>query len=83
LSLFYALEEIIGSSEQCISRISMIFHKLYNDDVYDEDFFICWYDSPPEASITVSRPIALMLRKSSESFIQWLKCLMNKIIYYL
>jgi translation initiation factor 5 len=73
MSLFSALEEVIGESEQCILRISMIFHKLYEDDLYDEEFFICWYDSPPEASITVSRPIGVMLRKNSEPFIKWLK----------
>lgn len=73
LSLFYALEQILGSSQDCISRVPLVFNALYDGDIFDEDFFVCWYDSQPETSVSVSRPVAVMMRNSAERFIEWLK----------
>lgn len=73
LSMFYALEQVLGSSQECITRTPLIFSALYEGDVFDEDFFVCWYDSLPETSISISRPVSVMLRKSAQNFIEWLK----------
>lgn len=38
-----------------------------------QEFLICWYESPPETSLTISRNDAIELRKIVKPFIDWLK----------
>jgi translation initiation factor 5 len=70
MSLFQALEDVIATTR--LSQLIPIFHSLYDADFLEEEVFLCWYESPPESSITVSRPNAIALRKKAEPFIQWL-----------
>ena len=71
MSLFQALEDVIVASR--LSQLIPIFHSLYDSDFLEEEAFLCWYESPPESSVTVSRPNAIALRKQAEPFIQWLR----------
>jgi translation initiation factor 5 len=74
-TLFGAFEELLGTvdADKCLPRVPLVLKALYDEDLFDEEFLICWYDSPPEASLTVSRPVAVELRKRAQPFIEWLK----------
>jgi len=61
LSLFCAIEQVL--SQGYISYVPLFFHTLYEADLFDEDFFICWYDSCTNPSMS----------KSAKNFIEWLK----------
>jgi translation initiation factor 5 len=74
-TLFGAFEEVLGVVDggALLPRTSHILQALYEADIFDEDFMLCWFESPPESSLTVPRPVAVELRKKAEPFIEWLK----------
>lgn len=73
--LFGAFEQLIGqvSPSTLMPRVPLILQALYETDLYDEDFIVCWFDSPPESSLTIKRDAAIEMRKLSEKFVDWLK----------
>lgn len=70
-----AIESVFGMENEgkCLSRFSLILKELYDMDIFSEEFLLCWYESPAESSITVPKKIAIQLRQSASSFIEWLK----------
>lgn len=67
-----ALEQLLITPQHS-RRVPVILEKLYDMDLLSEDFILCWYDSPPESSLGISRSDAISLRQSATTFIQWLR----------
>ena len=72
MTIFHALEQVISSSPKRILQIPIFLHALYDSDFFDEEALLCWHQSPPESSYTISRSAAIALRKQADPFIKWL-----------
>jgi len=52
----------------------MILEKLYDCNVFDENFLLDWYNQPPENSYVVQDPEEILkIKAKSEPFISWVK----------
>lgn len=70
-----ALEATVGETEEgkWIPRFPILLQELYDMDLLTEEFLLCWHDSPPEASFTISKKLSVTLRETALPFIEWLK----------
>ena len=73
--LFVAIEEFLTSVDggKLLAYATPFLHALYENDLYSEDFFLCWYDSAPETSVTIGKVLGAELRAKASKFIEWLK----------
>ncbi len=60
-------------AHQFLSRPCYVYAFRYEADLFDEDFIMCWHESQPEADLTITRPLAVEIRKRALPFIEWLK----------
>ena len=74
-TLFNAFEEVIGTVDggALLKFTPHILQALYEADLFDEAFLVCWHESEPETSLTVPRPVAVELRKKAQPCIDWLQ----------
>ena len=56
-----------------MSRMPNLLQVLYEAELYDEDFMVCWHEAPPESDLGIPRPAAVEMRKRAQPFIDWLK----------
>ena len=71
--LFVAIEEFLTASDKLFPIVTPFLHTLYEADLYSEEFLVCWFESPPETSLTIPKPAAVELRSRAKVFIEWLK----------
>eukprot|EP00455_Lapot_gusevi_P045622 TRINITY_DN5864_c0_g1_i4.p1 TRINITY_DN5864_c0_g1~~TRINITY_DN5864_c0_g1_i4.p1 ORF type:complete len:394 (+),score=129.44 TRINITY_DN5864_c0_g1_i4:138-1319(+) len=73
-ALLAAFEDLCGviAPDALLPRFPLILQALYEQDVFEEEVLLAWYDSPPESS-AVRRDVAVQLRQRAEPFIKWLQ----------
>ena len=55
-------------------QTSNIFECFYDEGVFDERFFLSWYNQPPENSYVVKDPEdILQLKQNAKPFIDWIE----------
>lgn len=65
------IEEAIVSTDYW-KYTSMIFEEFYDQGIYDERFFVSWYNQPPENSYVVKDPEDIQqLKQNVKPFIEW------------
>lgn len=53
---------------------SQIFEIFYDEGIFDEEFFIMWFNQPPENSYVVKDPEDIMaLKQSATPFVEWVE----------
>jgi len=67
------IEEAIVTADHW-KKTSMIFEFFYDHGVFDEQFFINWYNQPPENSYVVKDPEdILQMKENAQHFIEWVE----------
>jgi translation initiation factor 5 len=71
--LMSVFEKNIGVEHpKLLPKFAVVLQALYENDVFEDEAILNWYNSPVETSWAVSRSVAEELRSSAKPFIDWL-----------